>query len=343
MSEIEAEVEVSDPVRLVAAPLVSVLMITYNHAEYLEQAVASVVSQQCDFPIELIIGEDASADATREVALRCQRLHPDVIRVVYSSRNVGGVRNYHRIVARARGQFLAFCEGDDYWCALDKLARQVALIRDDPDVSIVHGDWIRLCYARDAWREDARGSAHRRVPLRYLQGDLFETWYFPKVLRTCTTLIRRSLLEDLLTSGLIRREYRFGDSVQNLFAASRGRVAYIPDVIAAYRISPNSMLRSGAASRVGFYRSAQEFDDDARAYFASIGKPYGMGYRWETDIALLLWSLRARQPRAAWMAMRDIASHFGLVGFMATGWKSIRMRWPSSGRRSQLPRERGPA
>src|SRR3546814_7902501 len=66
--------------RLVIDPLVSVLMITYNHAEYLAEAIEGVLNQECDFPFELIIGEDASKDATLEVALDYQKRFPDIIR-----------------------------------------------------------------------------------------------------------------------------------------------------------------------------------------------------------------------------------------------------------------------
>jgi glycosyltransferase involved in cell wall biosynthesis len=323
----ETAYEVSDPTRLAANPRVSVLMITYNHAEYLAQAIEGVVSQLCDFPFELIIGEDASIDRTREIALAYQARYPQVIRVVYSMANVGMHANAGRIFERARGEFLAFCEGDDYWCAPDKLARQVELIRDHPEVSIVHADWIRSYCRNGVWRLNPRGSVHGRVPPKFLQGEIFDTWYLPKILRTCTVLLRRQTVRQLANSGLAQREYRFGDSVLNVYTASIGKVAYLPEVVAVYRVSPNSALRSGTAARVAFYKSCLEFDDDARAYFASRRK-YGSGYRWEADMALFLWSLRARDVRSALAAIADMFRHFGPIEFVALGWKSVRLRLP---------------
>ena len=94
--------ETSDASQLTPNPLVSVLMITYNHAEYLAEAIESVVRQACVFPFELLIAEDASNDATRQIALEYQKRYPHIIRVVYSQNNVGMNANSWRIFAKAR-------------------------------------------------------------------------------------------------------------------------------------------------------------------------------------------------------------------------------------------------
>ena len=321
-------VEASDPVRLARAPLVSVLMITYNHADFLAEAIEGVVRQRCDFPFELIVGEDASTDTTRAIALDYQKRFPEIVRVIYSGRNVGMLQNGDRIFRRARGEFVAYCEGDDFWCAPDKLARQVALIRDDPGVSIVHADWIRAYRKSGDWKLNPSGSVHRRTSSHLLQGDLFDRWYLPRILRTCTVLLRRQTVQQLVASGLAQREYKFGDNVLNAYVTAIGKVAYVPQIVAVYRTSPNSALRSGTSARVAFYKSCLEFDEDARAYFAG-KREYGSGYRWEADMSLFLWSLRARDFKSALAAIRDMFRYFGPIRFVALGWKSVRMRLPT--------------
>ena len=86
--------EISDPSVMAVKPLVSVLMITYNHGPYIADAIEGVVSQKTDFPMELIIGEDCSTDNTRKIALDYQRRYPETIRVIYSDRNVGAGREH---------------------------------------------------------------------------------------------------------------------------------------------------------------------------------------------------------------------------------------------------------
>ena len=328
-------IEVSDQNQLVANPLVSVLMITYNHADYLAEAIEGVVSQRCEFPFELIIGEDASKDDTLKVALDYQRRYPEIIRVLHSATNVGMIANVNRVYARARGEFTSVCEGDDFWCARDKLARQAEILKKDTLVGIVHADWTRMTCKNGTWQFDLRKSVHRRVPARLLEGDLFSTWHFPKVLRTCTVMLRRQIALEMLDSELWRKPYRFGDSVQNAFVTSNWLVAYLPEVVAVYRVSPNSALRSGAAARVEFYKSCLEFDADAQAFFAS-RRAYAKNYRWESDMALLLWSLRAIDEKSIRFALRDMWEHFDPIEFVATGCKALWMRVPTLRRQ---PRE----
>jgi len=322
------EVEICDAGQLVENPLVSVLMITYNHADYLAEAIESVVRQQCDFPFELIIGEDASTDETRKIALDYQRRYPKLIRVIYSAENVGMNTNSQRVFSKSRGEYVALCEGDDYWCSPHKLARQAALIQHHPDVGVVHTDWVRSRHDADGWTVKWNKSVHRRVPPSLLEGSIFRTFHYPKVLRTCTVLLRRSTALECAKSELGRKKYRFGDAVLAAYTTSRWKVAYLPEVTAVYRESPNSVLRSGKRARLDFLRSSLEFDTDARCFFAGRAD-YPRGYRWEVSVGLLLWAISARDTDEAKFALADIRAHFGVLSFIAAGLRTFLMRRPT--------------
>lgn len=328
------EIEVSDPNQLVCQPLVSILMITFNHAAYLARAIEGVISQQCDFPFELIIGEDASKDDSRNIALDYQRRYPKIVRVIYSAANVGMNENSRRIFSRARGEFVASCEGDDYWCSVDKLAEQVALIQRDQAVGIVHTDWVRSRPASDGWKVAWKRSVHRRVPRVLLEGDLFPVFHYPKILRTCTVLVRKAIVEEYAKSELAQKEYKFGDTVLAAYVTSRWKVAYLPTVAAVYRESPNSALRSGTRARLEFLKSGLEFDKDARRFFAE-RNDYPQAYRWELTIGMLLWSIKARDGNAAKSSWLEIRKHFGPWRFMVAAWKTAMMRRPTLLRQSR--------
>jgi glycosyltransferase involved in cell wall biosynthesis len=308
-------------------PLVSVLMITYNHADYLAQAIESVVSQKCDFPFELIIGEDASKDATLEVALNYQNKYPDIIRIIYSESNVGMNMNSKRIFDAARGKYIAYCEGDDYWCSSDKLKEQVDLMENDEDIGIVHSDWTKANLVDNCWIVDENKSAHHNIHFKYLRGHIFETWFYPKILRTCTILLKRNSVAEWYNSGIMNPEYHFGDSVLAAWITQRSKVGYIAKTMAVYRVSPNSALRSGNKARVALYESALNFDTDARIFFENKKiYNYPFGYRWETAISLLLWSLKSLDFSTAKKSLTDITKHFTIRSFVATGYKNIIMR-----------------
>lgn len=133
-------IEASDAVQLCAKPLVSVRMITYNHGKYIAEAIEGVVNQKCNFEYELIIGEDRSTDNTRDVCLAFQKRYPNIIRVLYSEKNVGGWANSCRTRMACRGEFMALCEGDDYWCDPYKLQKQVDAFNAYPSISLVFSE-----------------------------------------------------------------------------------------------------------------------------------------------------------------------------------------------------------
>lgn len=117
-------------------PQVSVLMLTHNHASYIAQAIASVRSQTLFPDCELLIGEDASSDATASLCEQAQHEDPEHIQVFSSPGGALGFhRNFARLLERARGRYVAFLEGDDWWCDPQKLALQVALLDRSPHLA----------------------------------------------------------------------------------------------------------------------------------------------------------------------------------------------------------------
>lgn len=106
-------------------PKVSVVMISYNHEKYIEQAVRSVLMQETDFEYEIIIGEDCSTDRTREILVKLQQENPEKMRLILHHRNMGMIPNFVSVLGSARGQYIALLEGDDYWTSPHKLQRQV--------------------------------------------------------------------------------------------------------------------------------------------------------------------------------------------------------------------------
>lgn len=119
---------------IVSHPVVSVSVVTYNHASYIAQALDSVLEQETEFPFEILIGDDCSTDGTREIVQAYQKAHPEKIRLFQSTSRLGqytgnGRLNNVRNLKAARGEFVAFLEGDDFWCDQSKLAGQIDWLR----------------------------------------------------------------------------------------------------------------------------------------------------------------------------------------------------------------------
>lgn len=106
-------------------PLVSVCTITYNHEQYINEAIESFLMQETDFPFEIVIGEDCSTDSTRVIIDEYVAKYPNIIRLITSENNVGMQENGARTILSCIGEYIAFCEGDDYWTDKKKLQIQI--------------------------------------------------------------------------------------------------------------------------------------------------------------------------------------------------------------------------
>ncbi|WP_113719997.1 glycosyltransferase family 2 protein [Aeromonas salmonicida] len=115
-SEIMASWSKEQPVR------VSVCCITYKQEQYISQAIDSFLMQKTTFPFEIIIGEDCGGDDTLSILSKYQARYPNLIKVITSEDNVGANANLLRVFGVAKGDYIAICEGDDYW--IDKLKIQ---------------------------------------------------------------------------------------------------------------------------------------------------------------------------------------------------------------------------
>lgn len=107
---------------------VSVIVITYNHEQFIKQALDSILMQKVDFKYEILIGDDASTDRTPEILKEYKKLYPDIIDLHLNSVNLGATRNAYNLLMIAKGKYLAYCEGDDYWIHDHKLQIQVEFL-----------------------------------------------------------------------------------------------------------------------------------------------------------------------------------------------------------------------
>ena len=105
-------------------PRVTVVCITYNQENYLAKALDGFVSQQTNFPFRVFVGNDCSTDGTAEVLKRYAENYPDLIIPFNRRENMGAQRNLIDLCERAESEYIAFCEGDDFWIDESKLQKQ---------------------------------------------------------------------------------------------------------------------------------------------------------------------------------------------------------------------------
>lgn len=116
---------------------ISVIMVTYNHQEYIQQAIEGVVIQEFQKTFELLIGDDASTDDTPQIVKKYYNRYPQIIVPVLREENLGASKNLYNLLKMARGKYLAFCEGDDFWIDINKLQVQYDYLEEHGDVVAV--------------------------------------------------------------------------------------------------------------------------------------------------------------------------------------------------------------
>jgi hypothetical protein len=203
------------------------------------------LAQKTDFPFEIIIHDDASTDGTTEIIKEYELRYPEIVVPIYQKENQYS-KGIRRIMASfmicvARGKYIAFCEGDDFWHRSDKLQRQVAVLQDDPRVSLVCSSWRVVSAEGLLVKEDALASK------RFLKSDIStKDVLLSGVVRTLTVCAPRCYVQKALCESPLCRNstYPFGDTPLWIELSRYGRLCCMPEVFASYRLSHNSATRS---------------------------------------------------------------------------------------------------
>lgn len=118
-------------------PLVSVCMITFNHEAFIEEALIGVLMQNTDFDFELIVANDASTDDTDQIIeqIKDNHIKGSHIRYFNHKENIGMIPNLLFALQQCRGEYIAFCEGDDYWTNPLKLQKQIDVLEANASYS----------------------------------------------------------------------------------------------------------------------------------------------------------------------------------------------------------------
>lgn len=229
---LSVQYEISDPAVMAITPVVSVKMITYNHGPYLAEAIEGVIAQKTDFPIELIIAEDCSTDNTREIALDYQRRFPQLIRVIYSDMNVGMMANGRRSLEACRGEFIAYCEGDDYWIDPEKLREQVAALSKFKDIDIA----FHSCYVKyERQNKKVLSNAGSLDPSKDKVFTLLEMVCFSQYAMPTASILIRRCVNGALQDWMGATPPPIGDTFIRIFGARNGGAYYINKPMSVYR------------------------------------------------------------------------------------------------------------
>lgn len=228
-------------------PIVSIILITFNHQEYIAQCIESILNQKTNFDFEIIIGEDDSNDSSRKICLEYANKYPDKIRLllhskenkIYINGNPTGSFNILYCMNVCRGKFVAFCEGDDYWHNTEKLQLQYDFLINNLEYKTVVTDFTKL-YVKT---KETMESYNFNKKNEKVDRDISKENFFAKqlkIIRTCTFFFDISIIQSFLQKG-IKIPY---DTLLILHALNEGKIRYLAVDTSTYRIMINSASKT---------------------------------------------------------------------------------------------------
>jgi len=166
-------------------PLVSVCVMTYQHKNYIKDCLDGILMQKTDFPFEILLGEDASTDGTKEVCLDYAQKYSDKIRLFLHKRennikyngNPSGKFNFLYNLFNSKAEYIALCEGDDYWNDPYKLQKQVDILEQYNDLVMCTHETHHIHYPIGSKR-----TLRRAVSIIYSDMQLYGVSKAPQLL-----------------------------------------------------------------------------------------------------------------------------------------------------------------
>ena len=239
---------------------VSVIVLTYNHGRYIRKALESIFAQKVNFEYEVLIGDDGSNDDTRNVLVEYHNRYEDKVKVYFSEVNQGATRNFCNLLSNASGEYIAFLEGDDYWCDEFKLKKQIDFLDGNKE----YGSCSCLSYVVD---ED--GNINQKLTDRkdavfwnfykceYTKED-FEQGYYSG--HTGSMVMRNiNKFSNIDLSVIYKLHPMIGDRTTQVIALKLGKVHNLQQYMSCYRFVENKNTSNWQAQTRANNKRGEEF------------------------------------------------------------------------------------
>lgn len=219
--------------------MVSICCLTYNHEKFIKDALEGFVNQKTSFKYEILIHDDASTDGTVEIIKEYEKKYPDLIKPIYQKEN-----QYSKKIpitaryqfSRAKGKYIALCEGDDYWCDNNKLQSQFDILERNSDISLCVHDTICKNYKTNLEKQIGIYTKNTILDLRQYLVDYSKIE--PKTLfQTSAYFFKKEGIDSLLNTEIPKfyAECPVGDIPLVLLLGLSGKIYYLNKIMSIYR------------------------------------------------------------------------------------------------------------
>lgn len=204
-------------------PILTVVMLVYNKAGFLPDAIESVLGQKCQYKYKLLISDDCSSDNSLAIARSYQKRFPDKIDIIEHKTNCGVIRNSIDAYESICTKYISICDADDFYCSRDKLQRQITYMEKHPECSISFHKALNY-YVKTGVKTLSNPNQKKVLTIK----DMAVSNY----ISSCTVMYRNYI------NGKLPEWYAdvtTNDLPLNLIMANEGDIHFIPSVMSVYR------------------------------------------------------------------------------------------------------------
>ena len=267
-------------------PLVSIVCNAYNQEDYIEETILSFINQKADFDFEILIHDDASTDRTQKIIKEYCQKYPNLIFPILQvenqySKGVSILRDIQ--IPRAKGKYIALCEGDDYWIDEYKLQKQVQLLETKEDIKMCSHGALEVIGVEK--RYYGKTLPTKKNSLLSPQDVIFGGGAF---LATNSLLFKKELFE----SPPAFFNFMPLDYTLQIMGSLDNGIAFIPSIMSAHRVAANnswtSRMKANPQSKIAFNEKLCQMlsilDDDTDGKYTQEIKTVIGRYQVENEI-----------------------------------------------------------
>lgn len=238
-------------------PLVTVLLITYNHVETFEKSIQSVLAQKTSFPFQIFILDDASNDGTRELIEKYENL--DNVTYIPKTKNMGGRNNILEGLRLVNTKYYTVLETDDWWCDNNKLQTQVDILESNPDCSFCAHNTL-VSYADSEKTRNYVNSSTKKFgfPPKKLSSKYY---IIPHV---SSRLYRASCLD---LNGIKNPIMVTLDTATNFYYMTKGKLYYIDKIMSVYNYTQKGVYSGLSSYNQRFWNARSLYEVNAEYDF----------------------------------------------------------------------------
>jgi glycosyltransferase involved in cell wall biosynthesis len=273
-------------------PKVSICCIAFNHESFIRKALDGFIMQETDFAFEVLIHDDASTDNTAEIIREYELKYPDIIKPVYQTENQWrkGIRgsSVHNF-PRAKGEYIALCEGDDYWTDPQKLKRQVEFLDSHQDYALVAENGLVLNSEKNT-QYNFNDSKEGDIEVSELLGKR----KFP----TASAMFRKKYINPEFE----KLKYK-GDVILWCYLAGKGKIRYLPNISSVYSRGLHGMVLS--SRNIEWAKMLEEWNEVLSGMLPkNIDRSILNQRNWNEYTKVFYLSAKKKDTKVAMMALR---------------------------------------